>query len=122
VNRNLAITLVTVALFAAAQPRSILARLSGLVVYGGGFAFSVEEPVNWRGDTQSAARWGANVIFYKQGALLSDPGTAVIRIGVFKKANEDTSKDLEADMNEYRSKYPKVPNVAQALLRIQDLL
>jgi hypothetical protein len=109
-NRDLATALVIVALFAAAllRPPSILARFGGLLVYGDGFAFSVEEPAKWRGDTQSAARWGANIIFYKQGDLPSDPRTVVIRIGVFGKATEDTSKDLEADMNKYQSKYPKV--------------
>jgi hypothetical protein len=87
---------------------SAFARPEALVVYGDDFAFTVEEPTQWMGDTQSAAQWGANIIFYKQGRSPSDAGSAVIRIGVFDKADEDTAKDLEADMNRYRSKYPKV--------------
>ena len=82
--------------------------MSALVVYGNGFVFSVEEPAAWKGDTQSAARWQANIVFYKRGELPSDPGAALIRIGVFDKKDEDTRKDMEADMNEYRTMYPKV--------------
>jgi hypothetical protein len=100
--------MVTVFATTLLPPPSVSAPSGGLIVYGKGFAFSVEEPEEWRGDTQSAARWGANIIFYKQGDWPSSPGTAVIRIGVFDKADEDTSKDLEADMNEYRRKYPGV--------------
>jgi hypothetical protein len=106
-NRNLAAALVLVGVFAAAlfRPPAIF---GGLLVYGEGFAFTVAEPANWKGDIQSAARWGANIIFYPHGESPSAPGTIVIRIGVFTKTDEDTSKDLEADMNQYRSKYPKV--------------
>jgi hypothetical protein len=109
-NRNIAAAVVIVAFSAAAfvRPSSVLARLDGLIVYGDGFMFTVTEPEKWTGDTQSAVRWGANIIFYKQGDLPSNPGTVVIRIGIFNKADENTSKDLEADMNEYRSKYSGV--------------
>ncbi len=106
-NRNLAAALALVGVFAAALLRPP-AIFGGLLVYGEGFAFTVAEPVKWKGDIQSAARWGANIIFYPQEESPSAPGTIVIRIGVFDKTEEDTSKDLDADMNQYRSKYPKV--------------
>jgi len=106
-NRNLAGALVLVGVFAAAllRPPEIF---GGLLVYGEGFAFTVVEPVKWKGDIKSAAQRGANIIFYPQGESPSATGTVVIRIGVFDKTDEDTSKDLDADMNQYRSKYPKV--------------
>jgi hypothetical protein len=109
-SRNIAATVAIVALFAAAllQPSFVWARLDSLIVYGNGFMFTVKEPQNWTGDTQSASRWGANIIFYKQGEMPSNPRTVVIRIGVFDKADENTSNDLKADMNEYRSKYPGI--------------
>jgi hypothetical protein len=106
-DRNLAGALVLVGVFAAALLRPP-AIFGGLLVYGEGFAFTVAEPAKWKGDIKSAAQWGANIMFYPQGESLSAPGTIVIRIGVFDKTDEDTSKDLEADMNQYRSKYPKV--------------
>src|SRR5882672_5218264 len=106
-NRNLAAAVGLVGVFAAALLRPP-AIFGGLLVYGEGFAFTVAEPPKWKGDIQSAAQWGANIIFYPQGESPSAPGTVVIRIGVFSKTDEDTSKDLEADMNQYRSKYPKV--------------
>lgn len=109
-SRNIAAAVLMVAFFATAlvRPSSVLARLDGLIVYGNGFMFTVKEPENWTGNTQSASQWGANIIFYKQGDSPSNPGTVLIRIGVFDKMDEDTSKDLEADMNTYRSKYPGV--------------
>src|SRR6266853_169700 len=100
-NRNLAAALALVGVFAAALLRPP-AIFGGLLVYGKGFAFTVAEPANWKSDIQSAARWGANIIFYPQEESPSAPGTIVIRIGVFDKTEEDKSKALDADIHQYQ--------------------
>jgi hypothetical protein len=78
-----------------------------LLVYGDGFAFSLEEPPGWRGDTKSAEAFGANAILYEI-AQPSDSMTGLIRIRVNSKEDEDTQADMDADMHDYQSRYPKV--------------
>jgi hypothetical protein len=104
-NRARALAIVTLLAVGLLRPSSVWA---GLLVHGKGLAFSVEEPAKWKGETESASRWNADVIFYKQGTSPSDSASVVIRVGIFPKKDEATWKDLEADMNEYRIMYPKV--------------
>jgi hypothetical protein len=82
-------------------------KLDALIVYGDGFVFSVKEPAGWRGDTRNAGQYSANVIFYPD---LQSPGSAsvVIRVLVADKTDEDIERDLDADMKEYRLRYPTV--------------
>lgn len=82
-------------------------RLDQLIVYGQGFSFGVKEPPGWTGDTQNANHVGANVLFYRATENLNNVG-ALIRVRLSSKTDEDTTADLKYDMNEYRTKYPKI--------------
>jgi hypothetical protein len=67
----------------------------------------VKEPVGWKADTEYASRLSANIAFYPAGET---PGhtTALIRIAVNAKTDENTLGDLEADMNGYRRETPGI--------------
>jgi hypothetical protein len=83
------------------------ARADGLIVYGDKWAFSVVEPKEWHGDIQLAERYQVNIVFLPEQAS-SKAADVTIRIRVNSKTDEEISKDLAADMEEYRAKYPKV--------------
>jgi hypothetical protein len=78
-----------------------------LLVYGEGFALGVKEPRGWRGDTEGAGKWGANIVFYRATETLDNAST-VIRILVGEKTDENTAADLAYDMKGYRERFPKV--------------
>jgi hypothetical protein len=82
-------------------------KLDHLLVYGEGFAFGVKEPPGWRGDTEHAEKWGANVVFYRPPETVAHP-VAGIRVRVGEKTDEDTAEDLAADMESYRKQDPGV--------------
>jgi len=82
-------------------------KLDNLLVYGDGFAFSVKEPTGWRGDTEHAAKWGANILFYRPPESVDTPA-AGIRVRVGKKTDENTAEDLAYDMKGYQKEYPDV--------------
>jgi hypothetical protein len=69
----------------------------------------VHEPDGWTGDTEIAAKFGSNTLFYR-GSRLPDSGALVplIRVRVNNKIDENTVKDLQHDMEEYKRQYPKV--------------
>jgi len=78
-----------------------------LLVYGKGFMFGVREPPGWRGSTEDAARWSSNIVFFRLGET-ADAAIALMRIRINDKTDENISADLQADMDHYRSQYPKV--------------
>jgi hypothetical protein len=83
-------------------------KMDSLLVFGEGFALGVKEPEGWRSDTgEEAAKLHANVAFFPSAA---GPGTGEvnIRVRVNDKADEDTVKDLQADIEGYRKEYPKI--------------
>jgi hypothetical protein len=82
-------------------------KMDRLIVYGNGFMFGVKEPDGWHGDTEGAARFQANILFYPAGRALGrdDP---LIRVGIYDKKDENTAADLEADMTSYRKAHPDV--------------
>ncbi len=80
-------------------------KLDNLLVYGQGFFFSVKEPTGWHGDTKNAAQYSANIIFYPKADSPND-APVLIRVTIVDKTDEDIEKDLAADMNEYRLRYP----------------
>ena len=82
-------------------------KLDSLLVYGQGFVFSVKEPEGWRGDTENAARFSANIIFYPSSQPLGR-AKSIIRVSVANKTDENINEDLAHDMNEYRAKYPNI--------------
>jgi len=79
---------------------------SSFLVFGDGFSFSVKEPKGWTGDIESAKKYEANIIFYKDKTEL-ESGGAIIQILAFTKQDEQTNKDLEADITSYKRDYPK---------------
>lgn|SRR6266404_2331727 len=87
---------------ASAEPKR-----DSLIVYGGKFSFAVKEPAGWTGDTEHAARFGANIVFHRSSETIDNAG-ALIRVRLGSKADEDTAADLKDDMDGYRKQYPKV--------------
>lgn len=79
---------------------------SSLMVFGDDFIFSVKEPNAWRGDIENASQYGANIIFYKKNTKL-ESDEPLIQVLAFKKHDEQTNKDLEADIASYKKDYPK---------------
>lgn len=99
-----------------AQPESEPIRLSAgptqkkldeLLVYGAGFIFSVKEPFGWAGDTETAAQFDANLLLHETNKP-RESTSRLIRIRVNDKVDENTNADMEADMRDYRTQYPKV--------------
>ena len=81
--------------------------MDSLLVYGEGFAFGVKEPAGWRSDTEAeAAKLHANIVFFPSAGPKA--GEVSIRVRVNAKVDEDTIKDLQADMEGYRKEYPKI--------------
>lgn len=82
--------------------------MDALLVYGEGFAFGVKEPAGWRSDTEAeAAKLHVNIVFFP-GVAGPKAGEVNIRVRVNEKTDEDTIKDLQADMEGYRKEYPKI--------------
>jgi len=82
-------------------------KMDHLMVFGQGFMFGVQEPDGWRGDTERAAKYHVNVIFFRGRRMPSDL-EGVIRVRINKKADEDTAKDLAVDMDGYRKRFPDI--------------
>jgi len=78
-----------------------------LIVYGEGFAFGVKEPMGWHGDTNAAARYHVNIVFFPADKS-SRRADVTLRIRVNNKVDEDTAGDLKADMDGYRREYSNV--------------
>lgn len=79
----------------------------GLIVYGENFSFTVSEPLGWHGDTDRAESFGANIVFYRASEI-AGKSSALIRIRINTKTDENTAADLKADMDGYRKQYPKI--------------
>jgi hypothetical protein len=82
-------------------------KLDNLIVYGEGFIFGVKEPSHWKGDIDNAKGFYANIIFYPASEK-PNAASAIICVRVYDKADEDTAKDLSADMKQYQVQYPGV--------------
>lgn len=83
------------------------ARADGLIVYGDKWAFAVAEPTRWHGDIQLAESYHVNIVFFPEN-VESKAADVTIRVRVNDKTDEDMGKDLRADMEEYRARFPKV--------------
>ena len=96
-------------LLAAMSVPAILPQVKAdaLMVYGDRFIFGVQEPENWTGDTENAARLHVNVLFYPKGQAWNSQGP-VIRVRLNKKTDERTEDDLAFDMAGYRKKFPNI--------------
>jgi hypothetical protein len=92
---------------AVSGPAGGEAPLDQLLVYGNGFAFGVHEPPGWHGSTTEAERLSCNVVFYRKDES-ADAAVALLRIRINHKTDENIDADLQADMDHYRSQYPKV--------------
>lgn len=88
-----------------ATPRS--QKLDQLIVFGQGFMFGVREPDGWFGDTERAARFKVNILFYPKGRR-GKALEGMIRVGIHRKQDEDTLVDVQKDMDGYKKKYPKI--------------
>ncbi len=79
-------------------------KMSGLIIYGDGFIFGVDEPDSWKGDIEKANEYYSNVIFYKSDEGLKN-AIALIQVTIFTKKDEKTEKDLSYDVETYKLKY-----------------
>jgi hypothetical protein len=108
VNKRAALAISVVAIsflaFYSARPQE---KLKALMIYGNGFIFGALEPDGWTGDTENAARFQVNIVFYPKGREWNSPGPS-IRVRVNDKTDENTAEDLANDMEGYRKKYPLV--------------
>jgi len=93
--------------FASSMALAEEPKLDALLVYGEGFWFSVKEPPGWTGDTEHAGDIRANVVFRRSSKRVEDVD-GLIRVRINEKVDEDTAADLQADMDGYRQKFPKV--------------
>lgn len=82
-------------------------KLDQLIVFGQGFMFGVREPDGWVGDTERAARFKVNVLFYPKGHR-GKALEGMIRVGIYRKQDENTLADLQTDMDGYKKKYSGV--------------
>jgi len=82
-------------------------KLKSLLVYGNDFAFGVDEPDGWHGDTEAAERYSANIVFFP-GSETSKAADVTIRVRVNDKVDENLAADLEADMQSYKKEVPGV--------------
>ena len=89
------------------QPGIAQEKLDQLLVYGDGFIFSIKEPPGWRGDTENAEKFSANVVLHEAGKP-QNSFTGLIRVSLNDKTDENIAEDMAADMREYRDQYPKV--------------
>jgi hypothetical protein len=92
---------------AVCAPAGAEGPLDRLLVHGNGFVFGVREPPGWHGSIEEAARLSSNVVFYRQGES-ADAAVALLRIRINDKTGENLDADLQADMDHYRTQYPKV--------------
>ena len=76
-----------------------------LIVTGKDFAFGVEEPSGWHGDTKNAAAIAANIVFLKDGES-PQQFSALIYVKIIAKTDEKVDKDLKADMAGYKREHP----------------
>jgi len=101
------LTLLLIFIMLSAQSiaqKSDTAKMSSLMVYGDNFMFSVKEPDGWTGDIDNAAKYDANIIFYKSKSDV-EQGGALVQVYNFKKQDEKTEDDLKYDVKHYEKKY-----------------
>ena len=83
-----------------------------IMVFGDGFMFSMKEPAGWQCVCdERASKYEVNAVVFP-GAAASRAHHVMIRIRVNEKSDENTTLDLQADMQQYRKKYPKVEFIA----------
>lgn len=82
-------------------------RLDTLMVFGQGFMFGVKEPIGWIGNTEDAAEYGGNVVFYKNVETLANH-TSIIIVRVNDKTDEHTENDLKYDMEQSKTVIPNI--------------
>jgi len=103
-----ALLLLALALLAATAFGEEEERKEGpLVVFSDDFMFSVKEPSGWTADMENAPKLSAGVVFYRNKETF-EKRTTTISIRITKKVDEDTVKDLEHDMEQFRTLYPDV--------------
>lgn len=83
------------------------ARPGTLVVHGKEFSFSLTEPDGWRGETATASKYDASIVFSPANQR-SDSADVTIRVCVRKKIDEHIAALLAAETDSYRKKYPDV--------------
>ena len=80
---------------------------NNLLVFGHGFAFGVEEPEGWHGDTDEIAKkYQVNVVFQSPNEPAKNDVT--IRVRVNNKVDENTIEDLNYDMDGYKKNFSNV--------------
>jgi len=107
VTRRIRTLLALVLAAVVCSPVGTGAPLDRLLIYGDGFSFAVAEPPGWRGSIEEAERLSSNVVFYRRGES-ADAAIALVRVRVNDKTDENIAADLQADMDGYRTQYPKI--------------
>jgi len=80
------------------------AQIKNIAITGNGFIFTLKEPAGWICDTKLASEYKANAILYANEDSIKSGG-ALIQLSVFYKQDEFTDKDLEEDVNNYKTTY-----------------
>jgi hypothetical protein len=91
----------------AAAPAPAPEKSDHVAAYLTGFGIGATAPPGFRGDTASAANFRASIVFYPLNET-AEHATALIRVRVGRKLDEDTTKDLDFDMKDYMKRFPTV--------------
>ena len=79
-----------------------------VLVFGDGFVFSLKEPTGWHCICgREASEYGVNAVVIPSSAQ-SRARHVIIRVRVNQKTDENTLTDLEADIQQYKRRYPNV--------------
>jgi hypothetical protein len=104
--KSIRITLATILLGTIGLRAQTKPKLDRLIVYGKDFAFTVKEPDGWRGDTGTlASKYQTNIVFLPDGEA-SRAQDVTIRVRVNTKTDENTTEDLNYDMQKYEKEFP----------------
>jgi hypothetical protein len=82
-------------------------KMDAMILNGKDWMFSVKEPKGWAGTIEGADAVPANVMFFPV-PLPSGNAKPLIYIQLTSKTTEDMNSDLEADMNGFKKRVPKV--------------
>lgn len=81
--------------------------MHGMIVYGEGFSFIVTEPEGWDANTgQAAQQMGVNIVFFPRKRE-SRKRHINIRVRLNKQEFTNPQQDMDADIAEYRKRYPR---------------
>ena len=85
----------------------VFADAAGMIVYGDGFSFGIEEPKGWVADTTSGSDQGANVVLYEKGQTWAD-APVVMYVNVAKDEKAGVAGLISNDSKRFRKRCPSI--------------